>query len=66
MKTNMENTVAFCILMENGKGILDKSPDYIMEKFNRLIVENFEIPGALLDFKNKRKLNEWSSTWGGK
>lgn len=57
--------LAFCILMENGKGIIDKSPDYIMEKFQRYIsspsVSNEYEWG--LDSNNREKLINYIATW---
>lgn len=60
----LKNIVAFCILMENNDGILGKSPDYIMEKFERYCLSvdtNTHKWG--LDFINTRKLETWIERW---
>jgi len=36
-KNKIFNMVAFFLIMENGEGIIDKSPDYILEKWNRYV-----------------------------
>lgn len=60
MDTNFKNLVAFCILMENGDGILDKSPDYIAEKFKRFqsgaYTDGYMFWG--LDHNNQLKLQQ--------
>ena len=32
-KLEFKNVVAFIILMQNGTGLMDKSPEYIIEKY---------------------------------
>ena len=49
--------VRFCILMQNGKGILSKAPSYILKKFETK-------DHASLDAQNTKKLNEYMRTWG--
>jgi hypothetical protein len=39
-KHKLTNIVAFIALMQNGNGLMDKSPDYIMEKFERYCSPN--------------------------
>ena len=34
---NIKNIVAFCILMQSKEGIIGKSPDYILEKFEHYL-----------------------------
>jgi len=36
-RNQFKNLVAFCILMEGSGGILEKSPSYVEEKFNRYV-----------------------------
>jgi hypothetical protein len=57
----LKQIVAFCILMENNKGILGKSPDYIMEKYNtcRFLLD----PTTILDKENKAKFEKWHKRW---
>ena len=63
MKSNIKNVIAFCILMENDKGILGKSFDYIVEKFERLIENEISNPENLLDASNQKKFYNWFVTW---
>jgi hypothetical protein len=64
-KTQFLNIVAFAILMENGKGVLDKAPDYVLEKFNRYIKEKSEEKEWEwgLDAHNKFKLLKYVQKW---
>ena len=57
----IENLVAFLILM--GCNVQGKSPDYILEKFNRYVParENESYWG--LDSENTHKLAEWEEQW---
>lgn len=55
--------VAFCILMENNEGILGKSPDYLMEKFNRYVGKKEDSFKWGLDSSNTRKLESWWGKW---
>lgn len=60
------NIVAFCALMENTGGVMDKSPDYILEKFNRYCTSNRdEVPWGL-DSMRKRIVSDWCKKWLGK
>ena len=63
-QVNLKNIVAFCVLMENGDGIVDKAPSYILEKFNRYIGgENEDEWKWGLDTKNQLKLDLWAVRW---
>ncbi len=53
--------VIFAILMQNGDGIMDKSPDYIDEKLDAC--ERDPQPELLLDEHNRRILENWLSFW---
>lgn len=57
----LKQLVCFAILMENGGGIRDKSPDYILEKYRRCM--NHEAPETMLDMNNQLKLMEYNQTW---
>ena len=59
----MKNLVAFCILMENHDGIIGKSPSYIIEKFEGIVLSNTEYPDRWLDDNNKLKFNNWIKRW---
>lgn len=58
-----ENVIAFCILMENDKGILNKSADYVEEKFKALIEMDAPYPKTFLDAPNTLKFDEWFRIW---
>jgi len=51
-----EHVIAFCVLMENGQGLIDKAPSYVMEKFNRCEVVD-------LDTENTDKYLEYMKLW---
>jgi hypothetical protein len=62
---NVEGLVMFAILMENGGGILDKSPHYILEKFQTcLTVRDVEMLRGILDTANRHKFDLWLQRWG--
>lgn len=52
--------VVFCILMENHKGIIGKSPSYIQEKIKSV---DSSYPEGLLDKNNLIKYHEYISLW---
>lgn len=58
------NIVAFASLMENEGGIVDKSPNYILEKFQRFCespyLDNWKTG---LDKKNRDKVRKWANKW---
>ena len=61
----IEQLVAFAILMENGGGILDKSPSYIKEKFKEC--ESIKGPPYVpwfLDNDNRLKYIRYFEKWG--
>lgn len=65
LENKILNILAFCILMENNKGILNKSPEYIMEKYRKYInghayENNYEWG---LDKNNKEKLKKYIEKW---
>jgi len=61
MKNNeLENIVAFCILMENNGGILGKSPSYIREKFNACVKHG----AKPFDSNNQKKFYSYFERWG--
>lgn len=59
-----KEVITFAILMENDKGILNKSPDYVQEKFNKAIAMQMPDPKLMLDYQNIEKFNEWFAKWG--
>lgn len=54
--------VCFLVMMQNGAGLNEKSPDYITEKMTMLRsgLNSF----AYLDIQNMRKVIHWCKTWG--
>ena len=61
----LEQLVTFAILMESGGGILNKSPDYILEKFEACSQFN-SVPflRTLLDKASQAKFDTWMRKWG--
>lgn len=60
------NIVAFCSLMENGGGIADKSPQYILEKYQRYCEDGNEYHPAWrkgLDKIRRKILGTWAKKW---
>ena len=55
-------TICFLVLMQNGGGLNDKSPDYIMEKTSMLRAGIHAF--AYLDIHNMRKVCAWCELWG--
>lgn len=58
---NLREAVVFAILMENGEGILNKAPLYILEKMKAV---DMGIPECLLDSPNMQKFQEYQNRWG--
>lgn len=54
--------VCFLTLMQNGKGVIDKSPDYIKEK-EQILNYGYGAFGAL-DINNQRIVVKWLALWG--
>ena len=61
VKPELTRLVVFAILMENGEGILDKSPEYIEKKFHNAMTVPY--PFEMLDYSNKRKFKRWGDKW---
>lgn len=60
----LEQLVAFCILMENGRGIASKSPDYIFEKYKTCsLTTKRDYLRGMLDADNRAKFDEYIKTW---
>ena len=61
ISTVLKKIVVFKILMENRGGVLEKSPGYILEKWDDTMdAENCE---CLLDSDNLKKLNNYIKKW---
>ena len=63
LETMLKNIVAFCALMENGKGIIDKSPDYILEKFLRYCLSDRPEWQWGLDNIRSKIVKKWTKKW---
>ncbi len=62
--TAIERLVVFSIFMENGRGIVGKAPEYIMEKWGLAQAHvNDEYIIAGLDQANQAKYREWQRVW---
>lgn len=67
MSPNNEPTTEFfghlcyLILMQNGGGILDKSPDYVIEKMKALKMGYTAY--QMLDFRNRKLLLAYLDKW---
>jgi len=55
-KSEFINLISFCILMENGEGIIGKAPYYVLEKWSS------RCPGLLDDY-NQDKLKRYLALW---
>jgi hypothetical protein len=60
----LEQLIAFCILMENGQGIVGKAPSYIFEKYEACSrTTKREWLRGMLDLHNQAKFDEYIKTW---
>ena len=50
--------VEFCVLMQQGEGILGKAPSYIREKF-----DGADGSGSSLDYRNQAIFSIWKKKW---
>lgn len=59
------NMVAFLALMQDGQGVVNKSPEYIAEKFERYcLTENNTAYLWGLDGHNRAVVDEYAEKWG--
>lgn len=60
----LEQLVCFCVLMENGQGIVGKAPSYLFEKFKAVQHrDSRDSLLGLLDLHNANKFREYIKTW---
>lgn len=59
----LKRLVAFCVLMETGDGILTKSPDYVLEKWELARDINADLLEQLMDPINQAKFKKYLDTW---
>lgn len=65
MNIEVERMVVFSIITESGKGIADKSPDYILEKTEAVnTCESEHQLLSLLGLKDRKKYDNWIQRWG--
>ncbi|RKY25310.1 MAG: hypothetical protein DRP62_01495 [Planctomycetota bacterium] len=57
----IKRLVAFCILMQNNGGILNKAPSYLLEKYEAVM--NNKYPEAYLDVNNLAIFKEYLKKW---
>lgn len=62
-KEKLLNIIAFCALMENNDGIIGKSPDYIIEKFNRYCLSEEGEYAWGLDAIRQKIVQDWKEKW---
>lgn len=62
-QNELKNLIVFCILMENNDGILGKSPDYIIEKFERYANRNDDSYNWGMDRNNQKKFDDYIKKW---
>ena len=62
--SEMDRALTFAILMENGRGTVDKAPTYMIEKWNS--VHEMRHPENLLDKANYEKFIYWQNRWLGR
>ena len=60
----LEQLVTFCILMENGIGIVGKAPSYLFEKWNACSqTTSKDWLQGMLDSNNQAKFDEYMKRW---
>ena len=62
MEVEIKDIVGFCVLMQNGNGIMDKAPSYVREKFIALMRNDIPFERRL-DNDNQTKLKAWCDRW---
>ena len=58
----LKRLIIFALFMQDGSGISEKSPDYVIQKYSLATVGNK--PEAYLSDSNKMKLQEYFLQWG--
>ena len=59
--SEIDKALVFALLMGDGRGIVDKSPSYMMECWNK--VHEMSHPERLLDPVTLNKFKYWHSKW---
>ena len=61
---NTRNLAKFLALMQHGQGLIDKSPDYIEEKFHTVgLYDGDWDPIAILDSEARAIYQRWEQAW---
>lgn len=60
---DVKRAAVFAILMQNGEGVLYKSPEYMVEKFEKAMTLDIEFIAQLLDSQNSAILESWLKRW---
>ncbi|MBA7491274.1 hypothetical protein ES702_01819 [subsurface metagenome] len=58
---DLKRLIVFCILMENGEGIMGKSPEYVESKFHSIRTRPY--PDHMLDQDNAMKYERYLKNW---
>ena len=59
---NLHQALVFAILMQHGRGVINKSETYIQEKLKAVQREHHD-PLALLDHEGKELYARWYAHW---
>jgi hypothetical protein len=62
-QNQFKNLIAFCVLMENNEGILEKSPEYVKEKFEMFSNEVFTDGKEVWGRENMGKVGRYLLKW---
>lgn len=60
---DVKRIAVFAILMQNGEGVLYKSPEYMVEKFEKAMDMDIVLIAQLLDRQNRAILDQWLERW---
>ena len=63
---SLKTLIAFCVLMEQGEGILSKSPSYVLEKWELATLHPTDLLPTMLDQQNQAKFKRYLHYWGVK
>lgn len=61
---SLRQLIAFCVLMEQGEGILGKAPSYVLEKWELATLHPSDLLPTMLDERNQAKYKRYLAYWG--
>ena len=61
---SLKTLIAFCVLMEQGEGILSKAPSYVLEKWDLAALHPTDLLSTMLDVHNQAKYKRYLKEWG--